>query len=107
MENFDFTTFLLLFAVTWMILKLVQGYLEAKNKVLQAELTSLVQTIKESMIHVDIEKHGSVFYLYEKDTGTFIAQGSSFEEISLHCKERFKNKSVVATEEQMEQLGLK
>lgn len=107
MENFSILHLLAGFVVGWAISKIVIGYFEAKNKVLQAEITALTETIKESMIHVDIEKHGSVFYLFEKDTGTFIAQGSSFEEISKHCKERFKNKSVVATEEQMEQLGLK
>jgi hypothetical protein len=107
MENFDFTTFLLSFAVIWMILRIIKGYIIAKNEVLEAEVAALVKTVKESVIQVDIEKHGSVFYLYEKGTGNFVAQGSSFEEISKHCKERFKNKSVVANEEQMEQFGLK
>lgn len=107
MENFSILHLLAGFVVGWAISKIIIGYFEAKNKVLEAELTSLAEKIKESIIHVDIEKHGSVFYLYEKDTGNFIAQGACFEEISKHCKERFKNKSVVASEEQIEQFGLK
>jgi uncharacterized membrane-anchored protein YhcB (DUF1043 family) len=106
MEQINWSAIIVGFAVGWVITKLIQGYLEAKNLMLEAELDSLTKTIKESMIHVDIEKHGSVFYLFEKSTGNFIAQGTSFEEISKHCKERFKNKSVVASEEQMEKYGL-
>jgi hypothetical protein len=48
-----------------------------------------------------------VFYLFEKDTNQFIAQGTNVEEVAKHCKTRFKDKSVVADETQMEQLGFK
>ncbi len=107
MEQFNWTAIILGFAVGWIITKLVQGYLEAKNLMLEADIADLKERIKDNFIHVDIEKHGQVFYLFEKETNRFIAQGTNFEEIATHCKERFKNKSVVATEEQMEQFGLK
>ena len=91
----------------WLLLKAVQVYLEAKNEVLAKQLEDMTKQIKEQIIHVNIEKHGEVFYLFEKDTNRFIAQGTNFEEVKQHCETRFKGKSVVGDENQMEQLGFK
>lgn len=93
--------------VIWLAMKVFETYLAAKNEVLEEQIKDLTQKVKDSIIHVNIEKHGEVFYLFEKDTNRFIAQGSNFEEIKEHCQTRFKNKSVIADESQMEQLGFK
>jgi ectoine hydroxylase-related dioxygenase (phytanoyl-CoA dioxygenase family) len=95
------------FAVIWLVLKMVELYLVAKNAVLTKQIEEMAQQIKEQIIHVDIEKHGNMFYLYEKDTNRFIAQGTSFDEVKENCEARFKGKSVVGNEDQMNQLGLK
>lgn len=88
-------------------MKVIQMYLVAKNEALAEQLEDLTKQLKEQVIQVDIEKHGSVFYLFEKDTNRFIAQGTNFDELRDHCVTRFKDKSVVANEDQMKQLGLK
>ena len=93
--------------VIWLFMKVWQTYLIAKNEELEAQIKDLTQKVKDQIIHVNIEKHGNVFYLFEKDTNRFIAQGSNFEEVKNHCETRFKNKSVVADEAQMDQLGFK
>jgi hypothetical protein len=94
-------------AVFWLVIKIWEKYLIARNIILQEELKEMTNKIKNNFICVDIEKHDNMFYLYEKDTREFIAQGSNFEEVKQRCENRFKGKSVVANEEQMEQLGLK
>lgn len=91
----------------WLILKVIETYLKAKNEVLAEQVKEMTAQIKEKIIHVNIEKHGEVFYLFEKDTNRFIAQGTNFEEVKNHCETRFKGKSVVADESQMDQLGFK
>ena len=93
--------------VIWLIMKVWETYLIAKNEALAEQVKEMTKQIKEQIIHVNIEKHGEVFYLFEKDTNRFIAQGSNFEEVKEHCVTRFKDKTVVANEEQMEQLGFK
>jgi hypothetical protein len=86
---------------------MVELYLVAKNADLTKQVEEITKQIKEQIIHVNIEKHGNMFYLYEKDTNRFIAQGTSFDEVKENCEARFKGKSVVGNEEQMNQLGLK
>lgn len=93
--------------VIWLFMKVWQTYLIAKNEALEAQIKDLTQKVKDQVIHVNIEKHDNVFYLFEKDTNRFIAQGTNFEEIKEHCQARFKNKSVIADEAQMDQLGFK
>lgn len=93
--------------VIWLFMKVWQTYLIAKNEELEEQIKDLTKKVKENIIHVNIEKHGSVFYLFEKDTNRFIAQGSNFEEVKKHCETRFKDKAVVADETQMEQIGFK
>ena len=95
------------FVVFWLITKVWQKYIVAKNEALEEQIKEMTAQIKEQIIHVNIEKHGEVFYLYEKDTHRFIAQGSSFDEVRAHCLSRFKDKSVIADEAQMDQLGFK
>jgi hypothetical protein len=93
--------------VIWLVMKVWETYLIAKNEALEEQVKEMTRQIKEQIIHVNIEKHGGVFYLFEKDTNRFIAQGTNFEEVKEHCEARFKGKSVVGDETQMEQLGFK
>ena len=93
--------------VFWLLMKVVEAYLVAKNEALVEQIKDMQAQIKNNVIHVEIEKHNDVFYLFEKDTHRFIAQGSNFDEVKQHCQTRFKDKAVVANEDQIEQLGLK
>lgn len=95
------------FIVIWLLMKVWQTYLVAKNEALENQIKEMKAKVKEQVIYVNIEKHNNVFYLFEKDTNRFIAQGSNFDEIKSHCETRFKNKAVVADESQMDQLGFK
>jgi hypothetical protein len=93
--------------VIWLVMKVWEKYLTAKNEALVEQIKDMQAQMKNSIILVEIEKHDDIFYLYEKDTQEFIAQGTNFDEIREHCKTRFKDRAVVADEVQMEQLGLK
>lgn len=106
MENFDWTSFVIWFIVGWVVMKILQGYLERKNLELQQEVDELQKRIKNRFIHVNIEKHGEVYYLFEKETNKFIAQGSNMNELKAHCDARFKNKVVFANDEELKSAGL-
>lgn len=92
--------------ITWLILKLIAGYLRAKNEVLKEELDDLQKRVKEKFIHVNIEKHGDVFYLFEKDTDRFIAQGTNMQELKDHCDSRFKKSVIFADDNDLKSAGL-
>ncbi len=106
MEEFDWSWFIIGFVVTWVGMKFLQKYLEVKNEILREELEELQKKIKEKFIHVKIEKHGDLYYLFEKDTDRFIAQGSNMHELKLHCDARFKNSTVIADNKELELYGL-
>lgn len=95
------------FIVFWLITRVLQKYLTAKNESMVEQSKDMQTQIKNSVILVDIEKHNDIFYLYDKGTREFIAQGSNFNEVKKNCETRFKGKSVIADEVQMEQFGLK
>lgn len=106
MENFDWTSFVIWFLIGWAVMKILQGYLERKNLELQQEVDELQKRIKNRFIHVNIEKHGDVYYLYEKETDRFIAQGVNMEELKTHCDSRFKNNVIFANDEELKKAGL-
>ncbi len=95
------------FVVFWLVIKVWEKYLVAKNESIAEQIKDMQLQMKNSFILVDIEKHDNVFYLYEKDTREFIAQGSNFNEVKKNCETRFKGRSVIADEAQMEKFGLK
>ena len=106
MENFDWWSFIGYFMIGWGAMKLAQLYLKAKNEVLAEEIDQLQKRIENRFIQVDIEKHGDVFYLFEKKTGNFIAQGANMEQLKAHCDARFKNKVVFANDDELKSAGL-
>jgi hypothetical protein len=103
----DLTVQIVIFCVLiWLAAKFILFYLQAKNEILKEELDDLTKKLKDKIIHVNVEKHGSVFYLFEKETNRFIAQGSTINEIKDRCADRFKNSVIVADSDELKQYGL-
>jgi hypothetical protein len=88
------------------VAKFVSLYLEAKNEILKEEIDELTQKLKNKIIHVNVEQHGSVFYLFEKDTNRFIAQGSDINEVKKKCADRFKDAVIIADSDVLKRHGL-
>jgi hypothetical protein len=107
MENFSILTNLLLgIVVGWAISKIIIGYLNAKNAILEEEIADLTQKIKERVVRVTVERHGDVYYLYEKETDNFVAQGRDADEIKEILLKRWPNKTFFADEENVKSTGL-
>lgn len=106
MENIDWASVILWSIGIWLALKAIQKYLEAKNEILKEELEGLQKRVKEKFIHVNIEKHGNVFYLFEKETDRFIAQGLNMDELKAHCDARFKKSVIFADDADLKLNGL-
>lgn len=108
MENFDWGTFFFYAAMGWVALKIFDIYLGVKNKQLEREIKSLQERIENRVINVKVEKHGDMFYLFDKRTDSFVAQGRTMEEVTQHVDSRFKGaKVVLANQEELSTAGLK
>jgi len=92
--------------VIWLVSKFVLFYLQARQDILREEIDDLTKQLKNKIIHVNVEKHGSVFYLFEKDTYRFIAQGYDINEIKKTCEDRFKGAVIVADSDELKKYGL-
>jgi len=90
----------------WLISKFFSGYFQARNDILKEEIDDLSKKLKDKIIHVNVEQHGSVFYLYERETDRFIAQGSDINEIKKKCADRFKDAVIVADSDVLKKYGL-
>lgn len=92
--------------VIWLISKFVLFYFQARQDILKEEIDDLTKKLKDKIIQVNVEQHGSVFYLFEKDTNRFIAQGSDIIEIKKKCADRFKDAVIVADSDELKKYGL-
>lgn len=58
-----------------------------------------------SVIQINIEKHNNVFYVYDKETNEFMAQGSSKDEVETNLKKRYPGKTFGCAESNLSQTG--
>jgi hypothetical protein len=108
MENFDWVSFFFYAAIGWVVMRILNIYLTAKNEALQKEINVLNEKIQSRFISVKVEKHGDMFYLFDKNNDTFVAQGRNLEEVGRHVDERFKGTKVVfGNNDELTQAGLK
>jgi len=106
MENFDLWSFIGYFLIGWVAMKFAQLYLEAKNQMLEAEIETLTKKVKQLVVRVNVERHGDMFYLFEKETDQFIAQGRDADEIKQILQARFPQKTFFADDESVKNSGL-
>jgi hypothetical protein len=55
---------------------------------------------------IRLEMHGDVIYAYTDEDGTFIAQGSSLEELDSAVQARFPGKKFSIKESNLKEMGL-
>lgn len=60
-----------------------------RNDVDKEENLKLVEQVKELIHVVEVENHQGVDYWFDKDSGTFLAQGSNIGEAIEHAKTRY------------------
>ena len=53
---------------------------------------SMIDEFKKKVIDITVEKDGDFFYVYRKDDGTFLAQGTDIDKLSDILLEKFPGK---------------
>jgi predicted negative regulator of RcsB-dependent stress response len=68
-------------------------------------IQEFVEEEQEEQIHIIIEKHNDMLYVYDKDTKQFMAQGSSKEDVEKVLVERFPGKRFACPESILKEVG--
>jgi hypothetical protein len=79
--------------LVWMFVgKLIVDLLFFKKVKTELELTEEIKEHLHNVTHiVNVEQHGDQYYWYDTDSGEFIAQGKTIEDIVTVIKSRFPN----------------
>ena len=68
-------------------------------------IQQFVEEQEEDQIHIIIEKHNDMLFVYDKDTKQFMAQGSSKEDVEKILVERFPGKRFACHESTLKEVG--
>ena len=61
--------------------------------------------VKKNMVRINIERHNDMFYVYDRDTNQFMAQGKTQTELEEILQKRFPGKRFGASEENLIEVG--
>jgi Na+-transporting methylmalonyl-CoA/oxaloacetate decarboxylase gamma subunit len=93
--------------VVW-IMGAVSGW-NAREKHAKQQIDKLFQQVdeteEEEQIHIIIEKHNDMLFVYDKDTKQFMAQGTSKEDVEKVLVERFPGKRFACHESILKEVG--
>jgi hypothetical protein len=95
----------LLLIVVWIIGAVYGWYARERHakRTIERLVTEILPQTEESnsRIHVSIQKHNGVFYVYDKEKNQFMAQGSTRKELETNLATRYPNKYFAATNEDL------
>ena len=87
---FESLTVSVLWAIaTWIIANIILGIMDAFTLVDTTLEKKLIKRLNEIVHRVEVEYRGDVYYWYDRDNRTFLAQGSNTNEIIDTLKKRF------------------
>lgn len=109
MESFNFLSFVVYLVAIWIVFKILLKFLVANDLEEETDAEREEKTDKErkDVVVVSIEKHGEIYYLFDRDNDSFIAQGKDEDELKEAVRKRFPNKVFMASEEHLKESGLK
>jgi predicted negative regulator of RcsB-dependent stress response len=68
-------------------------------------IQQFVEEQEEDQIHIIIEKHNDMLFVYDKETKQFMAQGTSKEDVEKVLVERFPGKRFACPESILKEVG--
>jgi len=75
------------------------------KKITKEFLDIMQEAEEEEQIHIIIEKHNDMLYVYNKDTKEFMAQGSTKEDVEKVLVQRFPGKRFACHESTLKEVG--
>lgn len=77
----------------------------AAKKFVRSYFEQVADHNAKSVINITITREGEEFFIYNKDTGEFIAQGTSHKDISKILSDRFPSKIFMAAPNNLKDTG--
>jgi hypothetical protein len=75
------------------------------DELLEYAEAEALREIKENVIRISIEKHQDVYYVYNMDDQSFMAQGKDRKELESILASKYPGKSFAATKENLYEMG--
>jgi hypothetical protein len=103
---------LVLVAVAFLIIGINAGWNAREHfakKVIEKHLRELEQSMEskeDAPVPIKIEEHDGVFFVYNKEDNSFMAQGKDKSELENVLNARFPGKRFAATQEELQKAGL-
>jgi seryl-tRNA synthetase len=66
---------------------------------------SLEEQVQASVIKITIEHHNGVYYVYDMENSSFMAQGTTRKDLEADLAKKFPGKSFAATKENLAEMG--
>lgn len=106
----EFILLVVLLFVVW-LMGAVSGWNARERharKITEHFLENMQQSLQqhdENVIQITIEKHNNVFYVYDRETNEFMAQGSTQNEVENNLKKRYPGKTFGCPESVLSETG--
>ena len=84
-------TFLIWYAIGWALFNwIVRPWILRRLETRIAELELALKEVSEDVVEAKIEEHHGQFYLFDKNTDTFLAQGYTAQEVADKMKKKLQ-----------------
>lgn len=77
------------------------------NKFIDENLEQLQKQAEEATIDILIEKHGEVYYVFQKEDSSFMAQGKNRRELETALAKNYPGKRFFASPQNLKEIGFK
>lgn len=77
------------------------------DKFVEENLDTLQRHVEEHSVNINIEKHGEMYYVFQKEDSSFMAQGKTRRELELALAKNHPGKRFYASPENLKEVGFK
>ena len=95
----EFITFLVNCLFWYFVISLVSGFLRQQLEAKEQTHTEQLKRLDHYIHRVQVEKHGDMYYWFDRDSDEFLAQGKTDTEIINHVKSRFPTHIFILNDE--------
>ena len=90
----------------WREISAVQLHRKMQEEKRESRIQELADKIQGTFIEATVERIGDIFYMHNKETGEFLAQGVTSEELSENLRSRFPDKRFVMEKKDLNSIGI-
>jgi len=90
----------------WREISAIQTHRKMMEENRESRIQELADKIQGTFVEATVEKIGDIFYMHNKETGEFLAQGNTSDELSENLRSRFPDKRFVMDKKDLNAIGI-